>query len=676
MKNKRKQVLYFVIFIICFSVVLLMIIQINRGTVEKKARDSEVIRAGDVNEIPAQSTAYLEEEVIVLSHSIEKTYTMKLLIDEFSQNTEVNSIRSGIQVPDILEVTDVVPNTNNLSAEYISFEKSDEGIELKINNDDSPVNFKNNDGSKELISIKFRLKKELTAELSKEIKVDDFEITDTEGNTEKYKVDGAITKVIRNPLASSIGKSAPNGNPIVSHKFGADPYALVFNDRVYIYNTNDVLEYDQDGNVIDNSYGTINKLSIVSSADLINWTDHGVINVAGKNGAAKWATQSWAPAVAHKVINGENKFFLYFANNASGIGVLTSDSPTGPWIDPIGEPLISRSHPGAEGVTWLFDPAVLVDDDGEDYIYFGGGVPEGEDAMPNTARVMKLGDDMVSVVGEANPIPAPFMFENAGINKVGDTYYYTYCSNFYSGYRPEGSPPAGEIAYMTSDHPMGPWTYQSTILKNPGEFFGVGGNNHHSIFQFHENWYIAYHAQTLSKEMGIPKGYRSTHLNKVFFNEDGSIQEIKADMEGVEPVKMLNPFIRIEAETIAWNAGIQVETVVNDGFENTMSSDLAITNIDDGDWHAVSEVDFKRGATQFIASVSSLTDGGVIDIHLDTPDGKLIGTLEVPATGGWNQWEEISTEVIEVTGIHDLYFIYRGKNPQELFRLNYWLFQE
>ncbi|KHF34465.1 Arabinoxylan arabinofuranohydrolase precursor [Paenibacillus sp. P1XP2] len=73
-------------------------------------------------------------------------------------------------------------------------------------------------------------------------------------------------------------------------------------------------------------------------------------------------------------------------------------------------------------------------------------MPEGEHESPGTARVMRLGDDMISVVGEAEPIPAPFMFEDAGIHKKDGTYYFSYCSNFYDGIRPEGSPPAGEIA--------------------------------------------------------------------------------------------------------------------------------------------------------------------------------------------------------------------------------------
>ncbi|WP_084203820.1 glycoside hydrolase family 43 protein [Paenibacillus rhizosphaerae] len=481
-------------------------------------------------------------------------------------------------------------------------------------------------------------------------------------------VDTKMNELVHAP----IGKLPRNGNPLVAHKFGADPYVLVFDGRVYLYNTDDVLEYDEQGAVKDNSYSSINRISVISSDDLANWTDHGAIQVAGPDGAAKWATQSWAPAAAHKRIDGKDRFFLYFANNASGIGVLTSDSPTGPWIDPIGRPLIARDTPGVPGVVWLFDPAVLVDDDGKGYIYFGGGVPEGQDENPGTARMMRLGDDMISVIGEAEPIPAPFMFEDAGIHKAGGQYYYSYCSNFYNGVRPEGSPPAGEIAYMTSTGPMGPWMYQGTILKNPGHFFGVSGNNHHAMFQFHGDWYIAYHAQTLSKAMGVVKGYRSTHLNRVILDEDGAIQSIEADMAGVEQIKPLNPYDRVGAETIAWCAGVNVRKLQTDGLEQGEDR-MVLTDIHHGDWTAVSGVDFGAGASAFSASVSCANDGGVIELLLDSPEGKSIGTLQVSSTGG--QWSEMAAPVSGAEGVHDLFLIFKGKPDIELFQIDYWQFR-
>ena len=197
---------------------------------------------------------------------------------------------------------------------------------------------------------------------------------------------------------------------------------MEYNGRVYVYTTNDVIEYDSDGKVTENTYAQINKINCLSSADLVNWTDHGAIPVAGTDGIAKWATCSWAPCAAHKTINGKEKFFLYFCNGGNGVSVLTADSPTRPWTESLGKALITRATPNCSDITWLFDPAVMVDDDGTGYLCFGGGVPDGKDAMPGTSRIVKLGDDMISLAGTPVTIEAPYLFEDSGIYKIGDSY--------------------------------------------------------------------------------------------------------------------------------------------------------------------------------------------------------------------------------------------------------------
>lgn len=489
------------------------------------------------------------------------------------------------------------------------------------------------------------------------------------------------------PITPAIAKTPERGNPLLSHKFGADPSAMVYNGRVYLYMTNDIFEYNADGTVKDNTYGRINKITVISSADMVNWTDHGEIPVAGPQGAARWANNSWAPAAAHKTINGKEKFFLYFADSANGIGVLTADSPIGPFTDPIGKPLVSRSTPGASDVTWLFDPAVLVDDDGSGYLYFGGGVPNGKEADPGTARVAKLGADMTSLDlaasgGSAKPINPPWLFEDSGINKYNGKYYYSYCINF-SGTHPADFP-AGTIAYMVSDSPMGPFKYVKTILPNPGVFFGVGGNNHHAMFEFKDQWYITYHAQTLAKAMaesgtfpqmgGQPHGYRNAHVNKVSFDASGVIQNITGDYAGVPQVAKLDPYARVEAETIGWNGGISTTSIAEPG-AMVESLNLAVTGIDDGDWTAVSDVDFgATGAGTFAARVASGSNGGKLELRLDRPDGPLIGTLPIANTGGGDSWQTRTTSVSGASGIHDLYMVYRGTAANDLFKVDYWQF--
>ncbi|WP_104993152.1 carbohydrate-binding protein, partial [Clostridium acetobutylicum] len=497
----------------------------------------------------------------------------------------------------------------------------------------------------------------------------------TKSNLLNFNVNDVLAQStgVTNALAKVPGYS----NPLITQKFGADPFAMVYNGRVYVYMSSDAFEYDNRGNIINNDYSNIKTISVISSDDMVNWTDNGEIPVAGPNGAAKWATNSWAPSVTHKVINGRDKFFLYFANNAGSIGVLTADSPVGPWIDPLGKPMITGSTPGVNGVAWLFDPAVLVDDDGTGYLYFGGGIPggnnpsQGQIANPKTARVMKLNGDMIHTTGSAATIDSPFMFEDSGIHKYNGKYYYSYCSNF-SGNHPNGTPPQGDIAYMTSNSPMGPFTYKGTFLKNPGTYFGVGGNNHHAVFQFNNQWYVVYHAQTLGKAMGITKGYRSPMINKVSYSPNGLMNNVIEDMQGVAQVANLNPYKRTEAETIGWNGGISTQKCTAPG-SMVSSNNLDVTSINNGDWLAVSKADFGSGAASFKANVAS-TVGGKIEIHLDSADGQLIGTLNVSPTGGEQQWKEMQCNVKSVSGVHNIFFKFTGNSSKNLFNFDYWQF--
>ncbi len=94
-------------------------------------------------------------------------------------------------------------------------------------------------------------------------------------------------------------KADGENNPLFTQRFGADPGVMEYNGRVYVYMTNDVVEYDSEGNIAENTYNQINQINCISSDDLVNWIDYGAITVAGSNGAATWATRSWAPCIGH-----------------------------------------------------------------------------------------------------------------------------------------------------------------------------------------------------------------------------------------------------------------------------------------------------------------------------------------------------------------------------------------
>ena len=460
-------------------------------------------------------------------------------------------------------------------------------------------------------------------------------------------------------------------NPLMTQRFGADPYALVYNGRIYIYMTADVIETNPDGSPKPNSYQKINKINVLSSNDMVNWTDHGSIFAAGDEGAAKWGGNSWAPAAACKEVNGKMKFFLYFANSGNGIGVLSSDSPVGPFTDPIGKALINRDTPNCANVTWLFDPAVWVDKDGSAYIYVGGGVPgwpptEEQIEHPHTARMAKLGDDMISLATDPIAIDPPFLFEDSGINRIGDTYYYSYCSNFNVDGHPNASKynlENGQICYMTSDSPFGPFTYQKAILKNPGFYFGPGGNNHHCIFEYNGRYYITYHSQILDAPLKTGGGYRCTHIDELTVNADGSIEMATGTRTGVAQLKPFNPYETVCAATMATMGGI--DTVPADEItEQYGSGTMKVSGIDDGDWILVAGVDFGADGAALFGSTFSVTKGakGSVTVRLDSlTDGTDAAVLPVcDGDGNASRCRGGVSLTEKITGVHDVYFLFSG----------------
>ena len=196
---------------------------------------------------------------------------------------------------------------------------------------------------------------------------------------------------------------------------------------------------------------------------------------------------------------------------------------------------------------------------------------------------------------------------------------------------------------------------------NPMHFFGVGGDNHHAIFSFNDEWYIAYHAQTLAHAMGEAKGYRSTHLNRVYMNEDGSIQEIEANYEGVAQLKALDPFQRVEAETFAWNAGVKTRAMEGDPVNRVL------TDIQSGDWIALSQVDFgDGGATTFTAAIANVKADGFIELRLDRVDGERMRNMPISLADAGTGWTELSTTISSVQGVHDLYLVFAGPQGESI----------
>ena len=452
-------------------------------------------------------------------------------------------------------------------------------------------------------------------------------------------------------LAESFKKDTEN-NPIYTQRFGADPGWLVYGDRLYVYTTADEFAY-KNNQLIENDYSS-GYINCLSTADLVNWTDHGQIPVAKTrvNGTpiAKWANNAWAPDAAWKTINGQDKFFLYFANNGSGIGVITADDPTFTKNvkDPLGHELISRNTPNSN-VTWLFDPGVYYDPETDTAIMaYGGGVPNGQAAETKQGRIVQLGDDMISIKGTPFDPGTPYLFEDSSMIKIGDTWYYSFCHNWNvpGGASVNGNSfSSADIGYMTSKNPLGGYQYQGVVFKNTGtQRLDNGGNNHHSVIEFKGSYYVLYHSRQLEMRMGVNGGkglnYRSPCIDKATIS--GGKITCNGSQNGVSQIENLNPYETVQAETMS----NQSKNISVSGVGNTT------VKAKKGDWIKVSGVDLSKGVSAITLKGSG---NAVVKFCVGSATGTCIGYGEL--NGSENT---LASAENDVTGVKDIYMVFSG----------------
>lgn len=434
-------------------------------------------------------------------------------------------------------------------------------------------------------------------------------------------------------------------NPIIQTHFTADPAPLVYDGRVYLFTTND---HDT-----ASTFFRMSDWRVYSSADMVNWTDHG--SHMSQNTFSWGESDAWAAQAIYR--NG--RFYKYVTLVPEGrcgrtIGVAVSDNPTGPFVDPIGETLVP--------CTWDYiDPTVLIDDDGQAYLYFGN---------PDVHYIL-LNEDMISYDKEIGVVEYPMTHKAFGkrldyarrntqyeegpwLFERNDIYY----KLFAAGGIPE------HLAYSTSTSLSGPWVYQDTIMdviQYRGAF-----TNHPGLINFKGKYFLFYHNAALPGGGGFT---RSVCVEQFEFNPDGSIPLIKPTQRGIpRSLAPLNPYVRVEAETIAWSEGLKTAEQDDVG--------VYVTKINNGDHLMLREVDFgDEGPSTFRAIVASGTNGGSMEIRLGTTDGKMIGTTNIRNTGGSNSWTALTINVEKVTGVHDLYFVFRG-GEGELFNFDWWVFRK
>ena len=337
-------------------------------------------------------------------------------------------------------------------------------------------------------------------------------------------------------------------NPVIRDQFSADPTARVFNNKVYLYPSHDIkppVGQRQDWFCMEDYH-------VFSSENLTDWTDHGVIVTQNK---VPWVRKDsysmWAPDCVER--NG--KYYFYFpsapAEGRGGfaVGVAVADRPEGPFV-PEKEPI-----KGINGI----DPCVLQASDGNAYIFWGNGrcaklKPNMKElADDNPKSKVKFGNREMEMIGvnclEGLPnrqAEGPFAFEANG------WYYLTY---------PYVRENTEVLGYAMSKNPMGPYEYKGLIMA---EHANGCWTNHHSIVNYKGQWYLFYHCNFFSPN---DDKRRSVQIEKLFFNADGTIQEVKPTMRGVG-INKATEKIEIDRYSTA-SAGVttaHVDSCLTDGY--------------------------------------------------------------------------------------------------------------
>ncbi len=462
------------------------------------------------------------------------------------------------------------------------------------------------------------------------------------------------TKTI-NGVCDTYAKKLENGNPISSEFYCADPTAVEYGGRLYVYGTNDHQQYEAVGDEGSNTYDKIKSLQVFSTDDMVNWTHHGIIDVEA---VAPWIMNSWAPSIVSRVEeDGLTHFYLYFSNNGCGVGVITSTDPLGPWTDPLGKPLINYDTEGLDGCPNPFDPGVCIDDNGDGWLSFGGGRKRGgTDYMPGVARIAKLGKDMVSFDSEFVEIKAPYFFEASELNYINDTYVYTYNNSWEKriewGIEGADLPKACSMAYMTTKTPLDAdsWVYRDDYFCNPGES-GLGySNNHTHLHKYNGKYYMFHHTMLRQTISGTTTGgFRSLCVVEIPVNEE-TLEIIPAggNFTGVPQIKNVDPYAENSGETFFTTTGVD--------FEYDGTAITAVKSTEKGTVICVKGVDFgEEGASAFTAKVKGK---GRIEIRLDNPEEQWVNAIEADSDDYQGYLDRAKEKI---TGVHDVYIVFSDK---------------
>jgi hypothetical protein len=419
-------------------------------------------------------------------------------------------------------------------------------------------------------------------------------------------------------------------NPFIAGQYTADPTARVFNDRVYVYPSHDILATPGKGR---QGWFCMEDYHVFSSANLTDWKDHGVII---KQNEVPWVKKDsysmWAPDCVFK--NG--KYYFYFPTTPADttvigrgftIGVAIGEKPEGPFV-PQAQPI--RNVRG-------IDPNVFIDKDGQAYLYWSAGNIFGAKLKDNMLEL----DSEVKILEE---LPTkglkegPFMFERNG------TYYLTY---------PHVENKTERLEYAIATNPLGPFKVTGTIMdESPTKCW----TNHQSIVLIKEQWYLFYHHNDYSPKFDKA---RSIRVDSLFFNEDGTIRKVTPTLRGVG-ITAAEKTIQVDRYSDKSESGTSIDFLDS---ANTFSGWKTIFTASNA-WTRYNKVDF--GAKKFKSLVirSQSTTGGTLQLREGSLNGTLIAEIKI---AGGTEWKLSKASGLKINpGVHDIVLLLKDNGHVEV----------
>jgi hypothetical protein len=415
-------------------------------------------------------------------------------------------------------------------------------------------------------------------------------------------------------------------NPLITDQFTADPTARVFEGKIYVYPSHDIIATAGKGRP---GWFCMEDYHVFSSENLTDWTDHGVIVTQG---AVPWVKPDsygmWAPDCVIK--NG--KYYFYFPAplkevRGFGIGVAIADRPEGPFT-PEAKPI-----EGAHGI----DPCVFIDRDGTAYLFYAARKIFVAKLKPNLLE-LDGAPQTIANLPTKGLIEGPFVFERNGI------YYLTY---------PHVENKTERLEYAMGPSPLGPFKPAGILMdESPSGCW----TNHPSVVEYRGEWLLFYHDDDLSPTFDKA---RSIRADRLVFNNDGTIRKVVPTLRGVGIVDAKS---EIQIDRYSATSGPEVAATFLDPANPRAGWKVSLPG--KPSWVRFDRVDFGPGALKSVEARTTSAQAGAIEIRLDREDGPLLARVKIGRGAGW----KISRASLRKLprGVHDLVITQAGKNPVEL----------